>query len=397
MLHRSVGRFTNRLFMYLSAVPDLFISHASEDKELVARPLYEALKAQGLDVWLDESELTLGDSLRQKIEEGLRSAGFGVVILSHSFFREGKYWTGQELDGLFAREEGGKKVILPVWYQLTVEDVREYSPLLAARLGVRWEDGLEAVVAAILRAIRVEPSTPATPRQGVDSGARSNVVIRVPDDGPMFFSASRIAEGEGIITMEIGPRTSEERAYLRDLRNKRPELFVAFGDDAMVARVLEIKSEYSGDAERISVSFERQEPKSSWMEASYNGISADRLAEMRAKMILLDERPWESGKSDIERRMLESMIRGGGSNTLEAHPLTVGKSDVDAPELVEESARLRLLAVLELVLSNCVEHVLNLDLKLGAGEVRVEFVGRRHRRYQNEEPATVRVQGTRRF
>ena len=44
---------------------DVFISHASEDKEEVARPLAEALRKNGLSVWYDEFELKIGDSLRR--------------------------------------------------------------------------------------------------------------------------------------------------------------------------------------------------------------------------------------------------------------------------------------------------------------------------------------------
>ena len=50
---------------------DVFISHASEDKEEVARPLARALQEEGYCVWLDDNELSLGDSLRLKIDEGL--------------------------------------------------------------------------------------------------------------------------------------------------------------------------------------------------------------------------------------------------------------------------------------------------------------------------------------
>lgn len=90
-------------------VPDFFISHASEDKEAVARPLADELKARGFRVWLDEFELRLGDSLRAKIDEGLRVSRFGVVILSPAFFS--KRWPQQELNGLAAREmSGGRKV-----------------------------------------------------------------------------------------------------------------------------------------------------------------------------------------------------------------------------------------------------------------------------------------------
>jgi hypothetical protein len=79
---------------------DLFISHASEDKEEVALPLANTLKTAGLRVWLDKQELRVGDSLREKIDEGLAKSHFGVVILSNSFLD--KRWPRNELNGLMA-------------------------------------------------------------------------------------------------------------------------------------------------------------------------------------------------------------------------------------------------------------------------------------------------------
>jgi hypothetical protein len=81
---------------------DLFISHASEDKEEFARPLAEALQALGVEVWYDEFQLRVGDSLRRSIDKGLANSRFGVVVLSSAFFA--KNWPQYELDGLVARE-----------------------------------------------------------------------------------------------------------------------------------------------------------------------------------------------------------------------------------------------------------------------------------------------------
>ena len=67
-------------------LPDVFISHATEDKEKVARPLAEALRNNGLDVWYDEFSLNLGDSLQESIDKGISESRFGIVILSKSFF-----------------------------------------------------------------------------------------------------------------------------------------------------------------------------------------------------------------------------------------------------------------------------------------------------------------------
>ncbi|MEO8528242.1 MAG: TIR domain-containing protein [Pseudolysinimonas sp.] len=114
---------------------DLFISHASEDKDAIARPLYEALTARGLSVWFDEAVLTVGDSLRQKIDEGLLRSTFGVVILSHNFFS--KHWPQEELNGLAAKQaSSGQKVILPIWHNISKDEVAAYSPTLADKLAL---------------------------------------------------------------------------------------------------------------------------------------------------------------------------------------------------------------------------------------------------------------------
>jgi TIR domain len=131
---------------------DVFISHATEDKSAVAEPLANALKDAGLSVWYDRFELLLGDRLRRKIDEGLLHSRYGIVILSHSFFK--KHWPQVELDGLAQREIDGEKVILPIWYELTGGDVRTYSPTLADRLATSWSTGLENVVHEVLAAVR---------------------------------------------------------------------------------------------------------------------------------------------------------------------------------------------------------------------------------------------------
>lgn len=131
---------------------DLFLSHASEDKDSIARPLYEALTSRGVTVWFDEAVLQLGDSLRRKIDEGLRICRFGLVILSPHFFA--KQWPQRELDGLVAREtSSGQKAILPVWHQLEREQVVQYSATLADRVAAKSSDGLPEIVEKILRVL----------------------------------------------------------------------------------------------------------------------------------------------------------------------------------------------------------------------------------------------------
>lgn len=130
---------------------DIFISHASEDKATVARPLAAALRRGGVRVWLDEHELTVGDSLSQKIDEGLAHSQFGAVILSPAFLA--KQWPRNELAGLRAREEEGRKVILPVWHNVDKSTISQFSPVLADRLAANTELGIDNVAERLLDVI----------------------------------------------------------------------------------------------------------------------------------------------------------------------------------------------------------------------------------------------------
>jgi hypothetical protein len=131
---------------------DVFLSHASEDKDAIARPLYVALVARGLSVWFDEAVLKLGDSLRRKIDEGLSKCQYGIVILSPRFLS--KQWPQRELDGLVARETAsGEKAILPIWHEIDRDGILTYSPPLADRFAGRSEEGIDGLVQRILEAI----------------------------------------------------------------------------------------------------------------------------------------------------------------------------------------------------------------------------------------------------
>ena len=130
----------------------VFLSHASEDKDAIARPLAEELRKRGLDVWFDEFSLVLGSSLRREIDKGLALARFGVVVLSASFFE--KEWPQRELDALTAREVGGvSDMILPIWHEIDRATVARYSPMLADRKAVRSNLGIEAIADHIVTAI----------------------------------------------------------------------------------------------------------------------------------------------------------------------------------------------------------------------------------------------------
>jgi hypothetical protein len=111
---------------------DVFISHASEDKESIVRSLATELAGVGLKVWYDEFTLRIGDSLRQKIDKGLAKSRVGLVVLSPSFVAKG--WTNYELDGIVTRSVSGEQILLPIWHNITKQEVIDFSPSLADKV-----------------------------------------------------------------------------------------------------------------------------------------------------------------------------------------------------------------------------------------------------------------------
>ena len=113
---------------------DVFVSHASEDKDDFVRDFVKCLQQHGLKVWYDEFTLRVGDSLRRSMDNGLKNSRYGIVILSEAFFS--KEWPQRELDGLFAREVNGEKVILPIWHKISKNEVLKFSPIIADMLAL---------------------------------------------------------------------------------------------------------------------------------------------------------------------------------------------------------------------------------------------------------------------
>ncbi|MGF6929062.1 hypothetical protein QFZ48_004562 [Chitinophaga sp. W2I13] len=146
--------------------PIAFISHDSRDKDIIARPLAHSLNSRLCFVWYDEFTLKVGDSLRGSIEKGIKEAKKCILILTKNFLTNSG-WTKTEFDAIFTRELiFNQKIILPIWYNITVEEVYDYSPSLADCFGLTWpskenkteeqyQQEIEALVSKIHTAITV--------------------------------------------------------------------------------------------------------------------------------------------------------------------------------------------------------------------------------------------------
>jgi hypothetical protein len=108
------------------APPVVYLAHASEDKAALAKPLAELLMTRGIDVWLDEWEISAGDSLRRKMEQGLGSCSHFVVLLTPRSI--GKPWVETEIDAGFVRAVGGQSRFIGLRIGVGIDAL---SPFLA--------------------------------------------------------------------------------------------------------------------------------------------------------------------------------------------------------------------------------------------------------------------------
>jgi predicted transcriptional regulator len=131
----------------------------------------------GLKVWFDIFILRIGDSLRRKINKGLKESQYGVVILSENFFS--KEWPQKELDGLTALETGSRKVILPVWHDVDSRRIRDFSPILADRVGISTSRGIVHVAHEIYSHIKVPPDVRSQTKEGMAFLRSSNIGLKL--------------------------------------------------------------------------------------------------------------------------------------------------------------------------------------------------------------------------
>ena len=118
--------------------PSAFISHDFRDKELIAKSVAKGLNSRLCTVWYDEYSLKVGQSLRESIETGIKEAKKCILILTPNFLSN-PGWTKKEFNSIFTREMiFNEKIILPIWHNVTKEEVYNYSPSLADTVALIW-------------------------------------------------------------------------------------------------------------------------------------------------------------------------------------------------------------------------------------------------------------------
>ena len=133
---------------------DVFISHAYEDKEEYVYPLVEKFRDNVISYWLDEIEIGWGERIVSKINEGLISSKYVLVVLTRTFLE--KKWTNVELENALTTEVNtGRIVVLPVM-AISEKDAFKKFPLLNSKLYLRWELGAETIALHLTKLLKRE-------------------------------------------------------------------------------------------------------------------------------------------------------------------------------------------------------------------------------------------------
>lgn len=129
---------------------DVFLCHASQDKAEVLRPLVDALTRAGISYWYDEAEILWGDSITQRVNEGLRISRYVVVILSEAFLS--RNWPQRELNaGLNLEASSGDVRVLPllVGNEAIIKQIFEKYPILNDKFYLNWDDGTSKIIESL--------------------------------------------------------------------------------------------------------------------------------------------------------------------------------------------------------------------------------------------------------
>lgn len=238
------------------------------------------------------------------------------------------------------------------------------------------------------------PPTAQAPAAGQISTSGNLLLL----DGRVYTARSVNEKPDGSVEVQVVPKTAEEEAALRGLRGDRfshsRNVSFAFQNLSFNAQVGDVSSQTTGARPAWSLTLTPVEKGNSYMsDMAYNGIPAEKLADMRAHLLLLGERP---------------ETRDAGGNSMLLHHIQGPLEDLGVKEALLAALwkkhpaptadflrHARLWALYYLRVSEICDDVF--ELKLGpirAGKVAVKFRGRRKSRYSNGEPHEVVISGS---
>lgn len=128
--HSITGQNQQMKSLVMTKDYDVFLSHANADKLVYVNDLYESFRRLGISIFYDKEEIDWGDYWKDRILQGVAKSEFAVIVISKNFF--GRDWTERELNEFLNRQNAaGQKIVLPLLYGISVQDLQAQYPTLS--------------------------------------------------------------------------------------------------------------------------------------------------------------------------------------------------------------------------------------------------------------------------
>ena len=401
---------------------DVALSFAGEDRQY-AEALASLLKSDKYSVFYDEYEqATLwGKNIYEHLSSIYKDkARYCVMFLSQHYAQ--KLWPNHERRSAQARAfEENQEYILPIRLDDTeIPGVLSTVGYLDLR-SMSIEEIYKILVNKLSGTTSQTIPTDISPLAAAESAPGEYVLLHI-EDGKQYFIPFRDAHwAPKEISLNLLPESPEQVAFLSSLRDSVRKHFAqdnmlafALREDAAWVSPQEAAQAMSGSQTVWRLVLKLKEGsrgqgagilnESPVNNISFNNISSDQIAKMRARRILLNEKLGGINQTGLvglaNDPTLESFIRDG---TLLSSDLGLQIQESPIPNLYKSFSQTserflkfaRLASVLYLKLSNTVEHILELDLEpLNLKQLQVSFKGRRRQRHINVEPSIIQVNGT---
>lgn len=423
----------------------VFVSYSHDSKAHAKRVLLlvDRLRAKGIDCEVDAFEEAPPEGWPAWMARQIREARYVLVVCTETYHRRvtgrektgvglGARWEGAHITQDLYERGGQNDKFIPV--VLATSDVAEIPDFLrhTTRYDLSGSDGFSKLYRRLTQQPKVvkrplgqieamppeqpkrEPAkrpasrtkgarstTPPRPEKARNRGSQAQIAIMEPGKGVRFVPIVRI-EVRSTIEAVLKPDDSRDRAYLEALITNRfrpTQVGVAFGLTASWARIASVTRTFEQGEDQFAVTFVPDEHSRNNTEVSTTGVSADDIAVLRARRILLDERPpsseskWHTSGRDSMR---ESLVRGMNSVlSVERSPLPDLFRVMSGQPASQIVSAAKLVAVLWLRLTNTVEHILELDLRVTAKpSLNIKFRGQRASLYTNRSPVEIAFEGT---
>ena len=391
----------------------VFISYCHENKAAVDQ-LCNALTSNDVTVWVDWDNLNPGTPWKQAIQQAIHHGDFFIACFSKEYNARDKTYMNEELS--IAIDKLQQKPVDRVWFipvklnecEIPDIDIGEgvtLQDLQYVNLHEDWDIGIQQ----ILDVIPSEFSEPVNAAGNKEKENDNCVLFRSVEGQHYFIPFQEVRWDSKEISITLTPTSSEHAAFLCSLRKDQHDLLAfAHKEDAAWVKPLEV-AQISTEEETVwkliliedttGKTFKHQTEK-----VNFEYLTLDQIANMRANRLLLDEK-LETVSSSLmqanvfDQMLLEVQIRGELSsqygNRLQALTSPIPELYQHfkrTPETFEKFARL--ISVLYLKLSNTVEDILQLDLKLlNPTALQVKFKGQRFQYDINEDSALLEFEG----